>query len=116
MATVYEQFAKAVTQLYAGPLGAAFTLLQHSGGGYDDDGNAIPTSVKRTTVRGVVKNKEVWNNGAYLGSRLVAQLDNKHQPKPDDQLVVGKTTYTITTVDTVAPDGKTVIRYEAGLK
>ncbi|OAH42771.1 hypothetical protein AX777_05905 [Sphingobium yanoikuyae] len=116
MATIYEQFANAATRMYAGPLGASFKLVTFSGGGYDAQGNEIAKTTKQQTVRGVIKNKEVWNNGAYLGTRLVAMLDSKHQPKPDDQLIVGKTTYTITTVDTIAPDGVTVIRYEAGLQ
>ena len=116
MATIYENFASAVTTLYAGPLGGTFTLRRTSGGGYDQNGDMLPVTTSDRRVYGVVKDKEFWNNGALLGVRTVAILDNKYEPFPDDQLIVGNTIYTVDTVKVVAPNGITVIRYEAVLK
>ena len=116
MATIYENFASAVTTLYAGPLGGTFILRRMSGGGYDANGDIVPVTTRDLRVRGVVKEKEFWNNGALLGIRTVALLDNKHEPFPDDLLLVGQTTYTVDTTKAVAPNGVTVIRYEAVLK
>ncbi|WP_088184060.1 hypothetical protein [Sphingobium sp. Z007] len=116
MATIYENFASAVTTLYAGPLGGTFILRRTSGGGYDANGEIVPVTTRDLRVRGIVKEKEFWNNGALLGSRTVALLDNKHEPFPDDLLLVGQTTYTVDTAKAVAPNGVTVIRYEAVLK
>jgi hypothetical protein len=112
---LYDTFAQAASQLLAGELGGVFVLRRVSGGGYDDNGDAIPVTKSDKRVRGVVKDKKEWDKGTYLGSRLVAVLDNKIEPKPDDKLIVGKTTYTITDVKTVAPNGVTVLSYEAGL-
>ncbi|WP_300115540.1 hypothetical protein [Sphingobium sp.] len=116
MATVYENFASAVTTLYAGPLGGSFILRRTSGGGYDANGDIAPVTTRDLRVRGVVRDKEFWNAGALLGVRTVAMLDNRHEPFPDDVLIVGQTTHTIDTVKAVAPNGLTVIRYEAVLK
>ena len=117
MATIYDTFAAATTQLYDGPFGGSFILrrlvTQES---LDDNGNIVPASTRDIRVRGVVRDKDVWNNGAYLGQKRVAYLSNKTAPFPDDQLIVGKDTYTIYTVTTVAPNGVTVIRYEAVLR
>ena len=112
---IYGTFAKATSQILGGELGGSFVLRRTSGGGYDDNGDAIPVTQSDKRVRGVVKDKKEWDKGSYLGSRLVAVLDNKIEPKPDDLLIVGKTTYKITDVKTVAPNGVTVINYEAGL-
>lgn len=111
----YKKFAETAARLLAGELGGSFVLRQVSGGGYDDNGEAIPLAQSDKRVRGVVKDKKEWDKGTYLGSRLVAVLDNKIEPKPDDQLIVGGTTYRITDVKTVAPNGVTIISYEAGL-
>lgn len=62
-----------------------------------------------------MKTKEVWNAGAYLGSKLVAVLDNKVEPQPDDELIVGSKTYTVTEVNAKAPTG-VVISYEVVLR
>lgn len=118
MATIYEQFAKAATQLYDGPFGGAFVLRRLvTAESVDDNGNIVPAVTRDFRVRGVLpKPKDVWNNGAYLGQKLVAYLSNKTAPFPDDQLIVGNDTYTVDTVTTVAPNGVTVIRYEAVLR
>ncbi|NWK96703.1 hypothetical protein DM806_13740 [Sphingobium lactosutens] len=117
MATVYEQFAKAATQLYDGPFGGAFVLRRLvTAENIDENGNIVPAVTRDFRVRGVVRDKDVWNNGAYLGQKRVAYLSNKTAPFPDDQLIIGKDTYTVDTVTTVAPNGVTVIRYEAVLR
>lgn len=115
MAGIYETFANAASGIYGGDLGGSFVLRRYAGGGYDDEGNEVPVIQMDKRVRGIVKPREVWNKGAYLGTRMVAQLDNRVEPKPNDQLIVGNKTYAITDVTTIAPNGVTVIRYEAGL-
>lgn len=117
MATIYDTFAAAANQLYNGPFGGSFILRRFvTQESLDDDGNIIPAVTRDIRVRGVVRDKAIWNNGAFLGQKRVAYLSNKTAPFPDDQLIVGKDTYTINTVTTVAPNGVTVIRYEAVLR
>lgn len=116
MAGVYEKYAAMSSKWLTGKFSGAFVLRRVSGGGYDDQGDVVPVTTVDLPVRGIVKDEEIWNGGALLAVRSVARLDIRHQPFPDDQLIVGEDTYTIDTVKTVAPNGVTVIRYEAVLK
>lgn len=111
MAGVYDTFTTAASQLLNGPLGGKATLRRITGGGYDDNGDAVPVTQSDTKVACVVRTKDVWNAGAYLGSKLIAILDNRIEPRPDDQLIVGKHPYTIKEVAPKAPAG-IVISYE----
>lgn len=114
MAGIYDTFANAASQLLNGPLGGRGKLRRTRGGGYDDNGDPVPVTRSDIPVACVVKTKEIWNAGAYQGSKLVAVLDAKVEPFPDDQLVVGKSTYTVKEVAAKAPAG-TVITYEVTL-
>lgn len=115
MASAYDYYAKKASAKLAGKFGGSFVLRRHiNGGGYDDDGNQITEVTQDIAVRGIIKNDEVWNSGAYLGSKLVAVLDNRNEPKPDDQLIVGSQTYRVASVITVAPAGVVII-YEVEL-
>ncbi|KKI22758.1 hypothetical protein [Sphingomonas sp. Ag1] len=114
MAGIYDTFANAASQLLTGPLGGKGKLRRKSGGGYDDNGEPVPVTQRDVPVACVVKTKEVWNAGAYLGSKLVAVLDNKVEPQPNDELIVGARTYTVVEVAAKAPAG-TVITYEVVL-
>lgn len=117
MADVYKTFAEAVKQIYGGPIGGSFTLRRFvSHENVDDDGNLIPAVTNDLRVNGIVREKDIWNNGAFLGQQRIAFLDNKTAPFPDDQLIVGKDTFTVESVKTIAPNGVTIIRYEAVLR
>ncbi len=115
MAGIYQTFADAASQLLTGPLGGKGKLRRKSGGGYDDNGDPIPVSQRDIPVGCVVKDKAIWNAGAYMGSKLVAVLDNRVAPLPDDELIVGTSTYTIVQVTPKAPTG-IVITYEVELR
>lgn len=115
MAGIYDTFGKAASQLLTGPLGGKGKLRMKRGGGYDDNGDPVPVAQSEKSVACVVKIKESWNAGAYLGNRLVAVLDNKVEPRPDDELIVGTRTYTIVQVTPKAPTG-IVITYEVELR
>lgn len=112
MANPYERFAQAASKLLSGPLGAPAILRRSAGGGYDDNGEPVPVTFSEMRVRAVVIEREVWNAGAYLGRKTVATVVSKVKPQPQDQLLIGADTYAVSKIDTIAPDGKTVIRYE----
>jgi len=114
MAGIYDTFAGAATQMLNGPLGGNGRLRSKRGGGYDDNGDLTPVTQSDRSVACVVKTKEMWNAGAYLGSKLVAVLDNKVEPRPDDELIIGTTTYIVKEVAAKAPAGR-VITYEVVL-
>ncbi len=114
MAGIYQTFAVAASQLLTGPLGGKGVLRRAVGGGYDDNGEPIPVTHLDLPIACVVRTQKLWNAGAYLGSRLVAVLDNRVKPFPNDQLVVGAQSYTVVEVMPKAPAG-VVINYEAVL-
>ena len=114
MARIYQTFAAAASQMLSGPLGGKGKLRRTRGGGYDDNGDPIPVTRSDIAVSCVVRKQERWNAGAYLGSKLVAVLDAKVEPFPDDQLIVGYKPYTIIEVNPKAPAGP-VINYEVVL-
>jgi hypothetical protein len=112
MASIYDKFAIATGKMLSGPLGGTAILRRISGGGYDDNGDVVPLTTSDVRVSAVVKDQDVWNKGAFLGRKTVATVISKIKPTPQDQLLFGTETYSITTVSTVAPDGKAVIKYE----
>ena len=114
MAGIYDTFANAASQLLNGPLGGKGKLRRKSGGGYDDNGDPVPVTQRDLPIACVVKDQDVWNAGAYLGTKLIAVLDNRVEPQPNDELIVGTRTYTIKEVNAKAPAG-TVITYEVVL-
>lgn len=118
MASAYDHYAAKVAAKLAGKWGATFTLVRFvSHENVDGDGNLIPAVTTELRVRGIVpKPKEIWNKGAYLGQQRVVLLDHKIAPFPDDRIVIGPDTFTVESVKTVAPDGMTVILYEAVLR
>ena len=114
MAGIYQTFAAAASQMLSGPLGGKGKLRRTRGGGYDDNGDPIPVTRSDIAVSCVVRKQERWNAGAYLGSKLIAVLDAKVEPFPNDELIVGKSTYMVVEVNPKAPAG-TVINYEVVL-
>lgn len=112
---IYDTFAKATATLLGSELGGSLVLRRRSGGGTDVNGNELPVTLSDKRVRGVVKNKEVWDKGSYLGSKLIALLDSKTPPEVGDQLIAGSQSYNIVGVKTNAPNGVTVISYEVEL-
>lgn len=111
MAGIYDTFAAATSQILGGPLGGKGKLRRKSGGGYDDNGDLVPVTQSEKPVAVVIRKQERWNAGAYLGSKLVAIIDNKVEPRPNDELIVGAKTYTVVEVNANAPTG-IVISYE----
>lgn len=91
--------------------GGAATISRTSGGGYDDEGNAVAVTNNTRKTRALYRDGSFYNAGSYLAGKATALLDYTYKPEPQDTLTLGGVDYTIASVHPMMPDGINAICY-----